>query len=58
MVSIDTPESQYGGAPATAQAALERTRTHLWDGTFDALPQPLRDYLVSRITPDAAQCDK
>ncbi|MGW7303406.1 hypothetical protein [Streptomyces sp. NPDC054829] len=55
MVSIDTPESQYGGAPATAQAALERTKARLLDGTYDALPPDLRDYLVSRITPDAAQ---
>jgi endonuclease YncB( thermonuclease family) len=55
MVSIDTPESQYGGAPATAQAALDRARARLLDGTYDALPQDLRDYLASRITPDAAQ---
>jgi endonuclease YncB( thermonuclease family) len=55
MVSIDTPESRYGGAPATAQAALDRTRTRLLDGTYDELPQDLRDYLVSRITPDAAE---
>lgn len=54
MVSIDTPETHYGGAPDTAQATLERARTRLLDGTYDALPQELRDYLVSRITPDAA----
>ncbi|WP_433435051.1 hypothetical protein [Nonomuraea sp. CA-141351] len=54
MVSIDTPESHYGGNPPTAQAALERTKARLQDGTYDALPQHLRDYLVSRITPDAA----
>jgi endonuclease YncB( thermonuclease family) len=54
MVSIDTPESEYGGAPDTAQAALERTKARLLDGTYDALPQHLRDYLVARITPDAA----
>ncbi|MFJ3442462.1 hypothetical protein ACIPM2_14970 [Streptomyces sp. NPDC086081] len=55
MVSIDTPESEFGGAPATAQAALDRTRARLLDGTYDALPQGLRDHLVSRITDDAAQ---
>ncbi|WP_194814943.1 nuclease [Nocardia sp. XZ_19_385] len=55
MVSIDTPESQFGGSPPTAQAALERAKTRLTDGTFDALPKELRDYLVARITPDAAQ---
>ncbi|WP_030238837.1 hypothetical protein [Streptomyces sp. NRRL S-455] len=55
MVSIDTPESEFGGSPATAQAALDRTRARLLDGTYDALPEDLRDHLVSRITPDAAQ---
>ncbi|GAA0980653.1 hypothetical protein GCM10009555_047520 [Acrocarpospora macrocephala] len=30
MVSIDTPESEYGGSPATAQAALERAKTRCW----------------------------
>ncbi|GAT68824.1 nuclease [Planomonospora sphaerica] len=55
MVSIDTPETSYGGNPTTAQAALERAKTRLADGTYDALPPDLRDYLISRITPDAAQ---
>jgi endonuclease YncB( thermonuclease family) len=54
MVSIDTPESHYGGTPDTAQAALERAGTRLQDGTYAALPRHLRDYLVSRITSDAA----
>ncbi|MFS1299854.1 hypothetical protein [Streptosporangium longisporum] len=54
MVSIDTPESAYGGSPPTAQAALERARVRLLDGTYDALPEDLRAYLASRITPDAA----
>ncbi|MER5401314.1 hypothetical protein [Streptomyces sp. NPDC002599] len=35
MVSIDTPETHYGGAPTTAQATLERTKTRLQDGTLD-----------------------
>ncbi|MEU6743771.1 hypothetical protein [Streptosporangium sandarakinum] len=55
MVSIDTPESHFGGGPATAQATLERTKTRLTDGTYDALPQEMRDYLATRITPDAAE---
>lgn len=55
MVSIDTPESAYGGGPVTAQAALDRTRQRLLDGTYDAIPEDLREYLVGRITPDAAQ---
>ncbi|MFI7048923.1 hypothetical protein [Streptosporangium sandarakinum] len=55
MVSIDTPESHFGGGPATAQATLERTRTRLTDGTYDVLPAELRDYFAARITPDAAE---
>ncbi|MEV6039197.1 hypothetical protein AB0L65_49235 [Nonomuraea sp. NPDC052116] len=54
MVSIDTPETHFGGTPATAQAALERTKARLQDGTYDAIPEHLREYLVSRITPNAA----
>ena len=54
MVSIDTPETHYGGGVTSAQAALDRTKTRLVDGTYDALPQGLRDYLISRLTADAA----
>lgn len=55
MVSIDTPEKeQFAGPPATAQATLDRCRSRLVDGTYNALPQHLRDYLIDRITPDAA----
>lgn len=55
MVSVDTPEkSTYAGAAPTAQATLDRCRTRLLDGTYDALPQGLREYLVSRIVADAA----
>lgn len=55
MVSVDTPEkATYAGGPPTAQATLDRCRQRLLDGTYDALPQGLRDYLVERITPDAA----
>lgn len=55
MVSIDTPESEFGGNPPTAQATLERAKTRLQDGTYNALPEDLREYLIARITPDAAQ---
>ncbi|PZG03383.1 hypothetical protein, partial [Nonomuraea aridisoli] len=55
MVSIDTPESEFGGSPPTAQATLERAKARLQDGTYNALPQDLREYLIARITPDAAQ---
>jgi endonuclease YncB( thermonuclease family) len=56
MVSIDTPESKFNNlTPTSAQLALERTKARLQDGTYDELPVPLREYLTSRITPDAAQ---
>ncbi|MEJ3652849.1 thermonuclease family protein [Actinomycetes bacterium KLBMP 9759] len=54
MVSIDTPESKVGGAPATAQATLDRCRERLLSGAYDAIPASLRDHLVARLTPDAA----
>jgi hypothetical protein len=56
MVSVDTPEKQhYAGLPPTAQTTLNRCRRRLRDGTYDALPTQLRDYLIDRLTPDAAQ---
>jgi endonuclease YncB( thermonuclease family) len=56
MVSVDTPEKQhYAGLPPTAQAKLDRCRQRLQDGTYDALPEGLRDYLVGRLTADAAE---
>jgi endonuclease YncB( thermonuclease family) len=56
MVSIDTPEKQhYAGLPPTAQAKLNRCRDRLQDGTYAAVPAGLRDFLVGRLTPDAAE---
>jgi hypothetical protein len=56
MVSVDTPEKQhYAGLPPTAQAKLDRCRQRLQDGTYAALPDSLREYLVGRLTPDAAE---
>ncbi|GAA2598717.1 thermonuclease family protein [Actinomadura fulvescens] len=57
MVSVDTPEKAgYAGLPTTAQLKLDRTRTRLTDGTFkELIPAGLRDHLVSRLTPDAAE---
>jgi hypothetical protein len=52
MVSVDTPEKQhYAGLPPTAQAKLHRCRQRLQDGTYAALPDGLREYLVGRLTP-------
>jgi endonuclease YncB( thermonuclease family) len=56
MVSVDTPEKQhYAGLPPSAQTKLDRCRQRLQDGTYDALPDGLREYLVGRLTPDAAE---
>ncbi len=55
MVSIDTPESHFGGSAPTAQATLDRARQRLEAGDYEAIGQRLRDYLIARLTPDAAQ---
>jgi endonuclease YncB( thermonuclease family) len=56
MVSVDTPEKQhYAGLPPTAQTTLNRCRRRLQDGTYNALPKQLRDYLIGRLTSDAAE---
>lgn len=56
MVSIDTPEkAEYAGVPSVAQVKLDRCRQRLLDDTYIMLPEPLRQYLIDRITPDAAQ---
>jgi hypothetical protein len=34
---------------------LNRCRRRLQDGTYNALPEQLRDYLIERLTPDAAE---
>lgn len=56
MLSIDTPEkAEYAGSPRVAQGKLDRCRQRLLDGTYEMLPEPLRQNLVGRITPDAAE---
>jgi hypothetical protein len=57
MVSCDTPEKAgYAGKPETSRAKLnkckQRLQSHYYDGR---LPKGLRDYLIDKITPDAAQ---
>lgn len=55
MVSIDTPEkSHYAGKAETAQPKLDRCRQLLLDGTYPAIPDTLRTYLVDRLDPEAA----
>lgn len=55
-VSYDTAEkAPYAGAPPTAQPKLDRCRTRLESGFFDALPSGLRTYLAAKLTANAAQ---
>jgi endonuclease YncB( thermonuclease family) len=56
LVSCDTPEkAHYAGAPVTAQPKLDLCRQRLESGFYDALPGALRDYLIGKLGPDAAQ---
>ncbi len=55
MVSIDTPESHFGGSAPTAQATLDRARQRLEAGAYDVIGHELRDYLIGRLGPDAAE---
>jgi endonuclease YncB( thermonuclease family) len=56
MVSCDTPEKAlYAGHPPVSQPKLDTCRQRLQTGFYDALPQDLRDYLIARLTPDAAE---
>ena len=58
MVSCDTPEKAgYAGKPERSQPKLEVCKQRLAeDHYYDRhLPRGLRDYIVAKITPDAAQ---
>lgn len=57
LVSCDTPEKgNYAGSAATAQAKLDECALRLSNGFFDAhLPKELREYLLAKITNDAAE---
>ena len=56
MVSCDTPEkSNYAGKSETAQPKLNLCRDRLENGFYDAIPEPLRNYFLSKLTPDAAK---
>lgn len=55
MVSCDTPEkAHYAGGPNKAQPKLDACRQRLQNGFYSDLPQGLIDYLVERLTNDAA----
>ncbi len=56
MVSCDTPEKEKPfGKAETAQPKLEKAKKHLQDGVFTALPKGLANYLIKKITKDAAK---
>lgn len=56
MVSCDTPEKAgYAGKPEVSQPKLDKCRERLENGFYDELPQRLRQYLIRKLTPDAAQ---
>ncbi len=55
MVSCDTPEKEgYAGKPATAQVTLDKARERLESGFYDAVPEPMREYLITRLHSTAA----
>lgn len=56
MVSCDTPEKGgYAGNPPLSQPKLDACRQRLQGSFYNALPAGLRNYLVAKLTPDAAQ---
>jgi endonuclease YncB( thermonuclease family) len=56
MVSCDTPEKgHYAGNPPVSQPKLNRCRRRLQNGFYNTLPQALREYLISKLTDDAAE---
>jgi len=56
MVSCDTPEKAgYAGKPPVAQTTLDKARERLVEGFYPGIPGSLRDYLVAKLTPDAAE---
>lgn len=55
MVSIDTPEKQYGGGKALGQEKLNACRDRLQSGFFDGLmPDETKTYLLNKLLSDAA----
>jgi endonuclease YncB( thermonuclease family) len=54
-VSCDTPEKAgYAGKPAISQPKLDTCRQRLSGNFYNALPDRLRNYLIARLTPNAA----
>jgi endonuclease YncB( thermonuclease family) len=56
MVSCDTPEKAgYAGNPEKSQPKLDRCRERLENGFYDTLPEKLREYLIKKLSDDAAE---
>src|SRR5262245_44963574 len=56
MVSCDTPEkATYAGNPIVSQPKLDKCRRRLQNGFYDTLPQSIREYLISKLSDDAAE---
>ena len=56
FVSCDTPEkATYAGKPEESQPKLDRCKERLNNGFYDELPTGLRNYLINKITSDAAK---
>lgn len=55
LVSCDTPEKAgYAGRPEISQPKLNSCRQRLEDGFYTEIPINLRNYLLDRLTEDAA----
>jgi endonuclease YncB( thermonuclease family) len=55
MVSCDTPEkARYAGRPEISQPKLDSCKQRLQDGFYTDITTDLRDYLLERLTNDAA----
>src|SRR5689334_1298716 len=56
LVSCDTPEKAgYAGKAEVAQVKLDVCRERLHSGFYDELPVALREYLLAKLVPGAAQ---
>ena len=55
MVSCDTPEkSNYAGKSEKSQPKLNKCRERLENDFYEKIPNGLRDYLIEKLTEDAA----
>lgn len=55
MVSCDTPEKAgYAGRPEVSQPKLDKCKQRLTDGFYGDIPPDLRNYLINRLSTNAA----